>query len=82
MAETELSQEKFERLAADSERISALTIEMEKVIAWYRGHPQYPLDFEKIRKKILEAHGILANITVLIDDIKNAQAANVKNEKK
>lgn len=54
--------EKIDFLAAESERLTALAVEMEKVIDFYRDHPHFPLDYEKVRGKITEAHERLQTV--------------------
>lgn len=36
--------------------ISALSLEVEKVLKFYEEHPNYPLDYGKVRTKLLELY--------------------------
>jgi hypothetical protein len=41
-------------LIAEQKAIEDLSYEVEKVLHYYQEHPQYPLDYDKIRKRMQE----------------------------
>jgi len=45
---------KITSLIAEQRAIEELSYEVEKVLHYYQEHPQYPLDYEKIRKRMQE----------------------------
>ncbi len=69
MTSLQIPQEKLDWIARENNLVYALTIEIEKVLHWYRDHPHYPLDFEKVREKIAEAHTRLEGIAELLKEL-------------
>lgn len=45
---------KLSTLIAEERQIAVLSDELEKVLHYYQEHPQYPLDYDKIRKRVKE----------------------------
>ena len=61
--------EKLDWVAKESNHVFVLTVEMEKVLDWYRDHPHFPLDFDKVRAKVMEAHTRIEGITTVMNEI-------------
>lgn len=53
--------------------IEELSYEMEKVLQYYAEHPQYPLDYAKIRKTMQEVN---ARMTKLREDLQHMAEEN------
>ena len=66
----QVPREKLDWITRESNQVYVLTVEMEKVINWYRDHPHYPLDFDKVREKIMEAHTRLEGIATLLNELR------------
>jgi hypothetical protein len=47
-------EQKITELITEQKAIEELSYEVEKVLHYYQEHPQYPLDYEKIRKRMKE----------------------------
>jgi len=67
----------LENIIDDQQSISALSLEVEKVLKFYEEHPNYPLDVEKVRSKLLEVY---SRINKSISDLQKIQSkeASVK----
>jgi hypothetical protein len=63
----------IDELISDQKTISALSLEVEKVLRFYEEHPNYPLDYEKLRTKVQEVY---ARINKSISDLQNMQSPN------
>lgn len=46
----------------EQQAIEELSYEVEKVLKYYEEHPQYPLDYNKIRKRIQEVNSRLTKL--------------------
>jgi hypothetical protein len=46
----------------EQKAIEVLSSEVEKVLRYYEEHPQYPLDYKKIRERIQEVNKRLAQL--------------------
>jgi hypothetical protein len=46
----------------EQKAIEELSYEVEKVLQYYEEHPQYPLDYNKIRKRIQEVNARLSKL--------------------
>ena len=66
--------EKLDWIAKESNHVFVLTVEMEKVLDWYRDHPHFPLDFDKVRAKVMEAHTLIECITTVMNEILEPKA--------
>jgi hypothetical protein len=51
-----LSHTHLQKMLQDYAAIDQLSHQLEKVLDYYEEHPQYPLDFNKLRQTILEVH--------------------------
>lgn len=49
-------------LIEEQRAIEALSREVEKVLTYYEEHPQYPLDYKKIRQRIREVNSRLSKL--------------------
>ena len=73
----QIPKDKFDLIARESNHVYVLTVEMERVLDWYRDHPHFPLDCDKVREKVMEAHTRMEGIAALLDEIKHPKAAPV-----
>ena len=73
----QVPKEKLDWIEKESNQVFVLTVEMEKVIDWYRDHPHFPLDFDKVREKIMEAHTRLEGIASVLNELKRPKASPV-----
>ena len=53
---------KLTSLIAEQQAIEDLSYEVEKVLHYYQEHPQYPLDYDKIRKRMQEVSARLSKL--------------------
>lgn len=53
---------KITSLIAEQRAIEELSYEVEKVLHYYQEHPQYPLDYDKIRKRMQEVSSRLSKL--------------------
>ncbi len=53
---------KISSLIAEQKAIEDPSYEVEKVFHYYQEHPQYPLDYDKIRKRMQEVSGRLSKL--------------------
>lgn len=51
-----LSSQHIQKLLQDYAAIDMLSHQLEKVLDYYEEHPQYPLDFKKLRQTVMEVH--------------------------
>ena len=56
-------EQKITSLINEQKAIEELSYEVEKVLHYYQEHPQYPLDFDKIRKRMQEVSLLLAMLS-------------------
>lgn len=73
----QVPKDKLDWIGKENNLVDALTLEMERVLNWYRDHPQHPLDLEKMREKIIEAHTRLEGIRTLLTEIRQPAAARI-----
>jgi hypothetical protein len=57
----------------EQKAIEDLSYEVEKVLQYYEEHPQYPLDYNKIRRRIQEVN---ARLSKLREDIQHMAEQN------
>ena len=50
--------------------------EMEKVLDWYKEHPNYPLDFEKVKGRVMEVHSRIDRVASLLKEFVPAGKTN------
>ncbi|MDD8016908.1 MAG: hypothetical protein PHP42_00905 [Bacteroidota bacterium] len=60
----------IESIIDDQKALSALSLEVEKVLKFYEEHPNYPLDYAKVRSKLLEVY---SRINKSINDLQKIQ---------
>ena len=51
-----LSSQNIQKMLQDYAAIDMLSHQLEKVLDYYEAHPQYPLDFNKLRQTVMEVH--------------------------
>lgn len=56
-------------LIAEQRAIEDLSYEVEKVLHYYQEHPQYPLDFDKIRKRMQEVSARLSKLSEQMQEL-------------
>jgi hypothetical protein len=66
MANVQIPQETLNLIAEENAKLSMMAREMERVLDWYRDHPHYPLDFEKVKGRVVEVHTRLDNIATVL----------------
>ena len=53
---------RFAEYIDEQKAIEDLAYEVEKVLHYYQEHPQYPLDFDKIRSRMQEVNARLTKL--------------------
>lgn len=56
-------------IVEEQQGIEELSNEVEKVLQYYAEHPQYPLDYNKLRKKIREVNSRMSKLREKIQSI-------------
>lgn len=57
-----LVEKKLTVMIEEQKAIEDLSYEVEKVLHYYEEHPQYPLDYKKLRERIQEVNKRLSNL--------------------
>lgn len=65
-----ISSVNIDSLLNDQKSLSALSMEVERVLRFYEEHPNYPLDIAKLRAKVMEMY---ATVNKSITDLQNMQ---------
>ena len=60
----------LENIIDDQKSLSSLSLEVEKVLRFYEDHPNYPLDYGKVRSKLQEVY---SRINKSISDLQKLQ---------
>jgi hypothetical protein len=60
----------LEAIVEDQKSLSALSLEVERVLRFYEEHPNYPLDIAKLRTKVMEVY---SKVNKSINDLQNLQ---------
>lgn len=60
----------IEAILEDQKSLSALSLEVERVLRFYEEHPNYPLDIAKLRTKVMEVY---SKVNKSIDDLQKLQ---------
>ncbi|MEW5797979.1 MAG: hypothetical protein AB1728_03125 [Bacteroidota bacterium] len=68
--ELKISPRDIESLLNDQKSLSALSLEVERVLRFYEEHPNYPLDIAKLRAKVMELY---ASVNKSITDLQKLQ---------
>jgi hypothetical protein len=68
-----LSTQHIQKLQQDYAAIDLLSHQLEKVLDYYEEHPQYPLDFNKLRQTVMEVHARNAEAATMLSEAKNEQ---------
>ena len=61
-----LSTQNIQKLLQEYAAIDTLSRELEKVLDYYEEHPQYPLDFKKLRQTVMEVHARNAEAVTML----------------
>ncbi len=69
--ELKISSLDIESLLNDQKSLSALSLEVERVLRFYEEHPNYPLDIGKLRAKVMEVY---ATVNKSITDLQKIQS--------
>lgn len=69
--EVKISSVDIDSIITDQKSLSALTLEVERVLRFYEEHPNYPLDIEKLREKVMEVY---SKVNKSITDLQNLQS--------
>ena len=56
------AEKKLTVLIEEQKAIEGLSYEIEKVLRYYEEHPQYPLDYKKLRERIQEVNSRLTKL--------------------
>ncbi|MBW7889248.1 MAG: hypothetical protein H3C35_12965 [Bacteroidetes bacterium] len=72
-------QKNLDDIISDQKLVSTLSLEVEKVLRFYEEHPNYPLDYEKLRSKVQEVY---ARINRSINDLQTLQQAQSSEQQK
>ena len=71
--ELKISSVDIESLLNDQKSLSALSLEVDRVLRFYEEHPNYPLDIAKLRAKVMEVYAI---VNKSITDLQKLQSNN------
>lgn len=69
--ELKISSRDIESLLNDQKSLSALSLEVERVLRFYEEHPNYPLDIAKLRAKVMEVY---TTVNKSITDLQKLQS--------
>ena len=61
----------IETILNDQKELSALSLEVERVLRFYDEHPNYPLDIAKLREKVMEVY---SKVNKSISDLQKFQS--------
>jgi hypothetical protein len=64
-----------ETILEDQKALSALSLEVERVLRFYEEHPNYPLDIAKLRAKVMEVY---SKVNKSINDLQQLQREDRK----
>lgn len=62
----------IEAILDDQKSLSALSLEVERVLRFYEEHPNYPLDISKLRAKVMEVY---SKVNKSITDLQRLQGS-------
>jgi hypothetical protein len=68
-----LPQSHIQKMLQEYAAIDLLSHQLEKVLEYYEEHPQYPLDFNKLRKAVMEVHARNAEAATMLQSFKSNQ---------
>ncbi|MFZ4619873.1 MAG: hypothetical protein ACOYNS_04890 [Bacteroidota bacterium] len=66
-------EQKITSLIEEHKAIEDLSYEVEKVLHYYQEHPQYPLDYDKIRKRMKEVSLRLSKLTGQMEQLLHSE---------
>ncbi|MGE5314392.1 MAG: hypothetical protein ACM3Q4_06845 [Acidobacteriota bacterium] len=61
-----LSPSNIQKMLQEYAAIDMLSHQLEKVLDYYEEHPQYPLDFKKLRQAVMEVHARNAEAATML----------------
>ncbi|MEW6062106.1 MAG: hypothetical protein AB1600_09225 [Bacteroidota bacterium] len=62
----------FDAIIAEQQSLSALALEVERVLRFYEEHPNYPLDITKLRATVMEMY---AKVNKSIEALQRIQSS-------
>ena len=68
MEKIEVPRDVLSGIVEENIQLSAMAREMEKVLDWYKEHPNYPLDFEKVKGRVMEVHSRIDRVASLLKE--------------
>jgi hypothetical protein len=71
-------QSEIELIINEQKSLSALSLEVEKVLKFYEEHPNYPLDYGKVRTKLLELYSRINKSITELQRIQNEEKKSAK----
>ncbi len=74
MPSTLITSEQLQKLSTNQLVLEKLALEVEKVLVYYQDHPQYPLDYEKLRKKVSEVSAKINTINSVLIALRQSSA--------
>jgi lipid A disaccharide synthetase len=69
-----LSHSNIQKMLQEYAAIDMLSHQLEKVLDYYEEHPQYPLDFKKLRQTVMEVHARNAEAATTLRSAKNSES--------
>jgi hypothetical protein len=72
-------QSEIELIINEQKSLSALSLEVEKVLKFYEEHPNYPLDYGKVRTKLLEVYSRINKSITELQRIQTEEKRTIKN---
>ncbi|MCX6138501.1 MAG: hypothetical protein NTV54_13515 [Ignavibacteriales bacterium] len=66
MEKIEVPRDVLTGIVEENVRLSAMAREMERVLDWYKEHPHYPLDYEKVKGRVVEVHARIDRVATLL----------------
>ncbi|HLP15073.1 MAG TPA: hypothetical protein VK470_02375 [Bacteroidota bacterium] len=68
-----LSHTNIQKMLKEYAAIDMLSHQLEKVLEYYEEHPQYPLDFTKLKLTVMEVHARNSEVASMLRTVKNGQ---------
>lgn len=69
-----LSRTNLQKMLQEYAAIDMLSHQLEKVLDYYEEHPQYPLDFKKLRQTVMEVHARNAEAATMLRSAKTGES--------
>jgi hypothetical protein len=68
METIEVPADVFSGIVEENIKLSTMAHEMEKVLDWYKEHPNYPLDYERVKGRVEEVHARIDRVASLLKE--------------